>query len=332
MDSREIVRRTLELDYPDRVARSFESSDIVFVRHHANTHETDWVKVDENRWTRTDEWGNKWHRLDATSKGEVAECVLDSLDALDEYEFPDFSNPADYESVREMRQKHPNHWLVGKVPGFAFNISRKLRKLDQYMMDLVLEPDRIHVLHDRVDEIVADMIGNYAQAGVDAIMFWEDWGTQNSLLIDPNMWKTEFYPRFEKLCGIAHDLGIKVVMHSCGQITSIVPWLCAAGIDVFQFDQPELHGIDTLAAYQASHRITFWCPVDIQNTLQTRDEDKIRAVARQMLDMLWKGRGGFIAGYYEDNESIGLDPKWQSYACDEFLKCGVATRYKMNAN
>ena len=36
-------------------------------------------------------------------------------------------------------------------------------------------------------------------------------------------------------------------------------------------------------------KITFWCPVDIQKTLQTKDEEKIRSEAREMIDKLWKG-------------------------------------------
>jgi hypothetical protein len=46
-----------------------------------------------------------------------------------------------------------------------------------------------------------------------------------------------------------------------------------------------------------------------------------------MLDKLWKGSGGFIAGYYEDNSSIGLDQRWQEYASDEFLSSGIQGRY-----
>jgi hypothetical protein len=111
-------------------------------------------------------------------------------------------------------------------------------------------------------------------------------------------------------------------MHSCGEISAIVPGLIDAGIDVLQFDQPDLHGMDTLAAYQENAKITFWCPVDIQTTLQTQNEGLIREKAREMLDKLWNGRGGFIAGYYGDNASIGLDPKWQEFACDEFVKRG----------
>jgi hypothetical protein len=52
------------------------------------------------------------------------------------------------------------------VPGFAFNIARKIRRLDQYLMALLLEPELI-------------------------------------------------FTRFEKLCGIAHELDIKVFMYSC---------------------------------------------------------------------------------------------------------------------
>ena len=95
-----------------------------------------------------------------------------------------------------------------------------------------------------------------------------------------------------------------------------------AGIDVLQFDQPDLHGIDTLCSYHKNSKITFWCPVDIQKTLQQRDENVIRKKAKEMLDKMWRGRGGFIAGYYNDNPSIGLDPKWQEYANAEFLSSG----------
>lgn len=32
---------------------------------------------------------------------------------------------------------------------------------------------------------------------------------------------------------------------------------------------------------------------------------------------------GFIAGFYPGEQAIGLEPKWQDIACDEFVKHGV---------
>ena len=327
MTSKEIVQRTIDFAGPERVARSFGDSDILACACTVRAYATDWREVGRGRWERTDEWGNTWRRVDPTSKGEVIRGVLEEISDMDSYEFPDYSRSEDYTCVTRRRAEAPEKWLNGCIPGFAFSIARKMRKLDRYLTDLFLEAEHIHELHDRIDLMVEDMIRNYAAAGVDGVMFWEDWGTQTQTLVSPEMWRTEFFPRFRKLCRIAHDSGIKVFMHSCGKIDAIVPGLMEAGIDVLQFDQPDLHGIDALASHQEKSHITFWCPVDIQTTLQQRDERVIREKAGEMLDKLWHGQGGFIAGYYEDNASIGLEPKWQEYACDEFTKAGISTNY-----
>ena len=327
MNSREILRRTLDYDDPERVARSFHGSDMASCGCSAKTHATDWKVVGESRWERQDEWGNLWGRIDPTSKGEVVRGVLDDVLKIETYAFPDFSRPEDYDGVRELRGSVPDKWLVGGMPGFAFNIARKMRTLEHYLADILLERDRMEALHDRIDRMLEDMIRNYAAAGVDSVMFPEDWGSQTQTLISPELWHELFFPRFRRLCGIAHECGIKVFMHSCGQTEAIVPGLMEAGIDLLHFDQPDLHGIDNLAAHQKRGRITFWCPVDIQTTLQRRDETVIRTKVEEMLDKLWKGRGGLIAGCYSDDASIGLEPHWQEFACQVFLEQGIRSRY-----
>jgi uroporphyrinogen-III decarboxylase len=113
-----------------------------------------------------------------------------------------------------------------------------------------------------------------------------------------------------------------VLMHSCGHIHEAMEDLVEAGIDAFQFDQPELHGIDRLAD-QFGGRVSFQCPVDIQKTLQTRDAALIERTARQMVERLGGKGGGFIAGYYGSNEGIGLDPAVQDVACQAFVKYGA---------
>jgi len=323
MTSKQIVQKTLDFQNPPRVARSFGDSDFVYVNDNVKTCAIDWKQVEPGKWERIDEWGNLWRRLDQTSKGEVVKGTLTDVSEIDNFKLPDYSKFEDYQTVVSARKKYQDKWLISRIPGFTFNIANKILKLDNYLMALVLEREKIRVLHDKIDLALQHMICNHAKAGADSVFFPEDWGTQNQVLISPDLWKEEFFPRFQKLCGIAHQVGIKVFMHSCGKIETIVPWLINAGIDVLQFDQPDLHGIDRLASYQKQGKITFWCPVDIQKTLQTKNEQIIRAKAKEMLDKLWNGKGGFIAGFYEDNASIGLHPKWQDIACNEFetLKC-----------
>ena len=324
MTSREIVQRTLDYDGPERVAATMPAPywhDIVSCGYRYDVGRPNWQTVRGTRQEYVDEWGNTWARVDATSKGEVARGALQRWEHLDVLELPDLANPRNYQQVRELcRNPEETRFRVGGLPGFPFNIARKMRRLDQFLMDLLLEPDRVAALLQRIEDLLASMIVQYGQAGVDAIMFCEDWGTQLGLMIRPDVWRQVFAPGFERLCAVAHQHGAKVIMHSCGKITDIIPDLITVGIDALQFDQPRLHGIDELAQWHG--RVTFWCPVDIQQTLQTHDEQAIVAEARELIGKLGGPEGGFIAGYYGDNASIGLDPHWQDVACRTFTAYG----------
>jgi uroporphyrinogen decarboxylase len=322
MNSREIVKRTLNFDHPDRVAHSFEPSDFVFGGPEIPNPLDAWRKIDERQWQRTDEWGNIWGRVDDTSKGQIIHGILEDLSEVATFLLPDFANAAHYIHAKETFAQQPDKWHVGSVQGFTFKMAQQLRRFDQYLIDLVMEPHRISQLHDRIDEQILWQIKRLQQTGADSIMFWEDWGTQAQTFISPKLWRTEFKPRFMNLVAGAHALGLTVIMHSCGKITSILPDLIECGVDVFQFDQPRIHGIDTLSELQQGH-VTYWCPVDIQTTLQSQDETLIRQEAGELIKKLWRGQGGFIAGFYEDEASIGLEPHWQQIACEEYLRQGT---------
>lgn len=71
--------------------------------------------------------------------------------------------------------------------------------------------------------------------------------------------------------------------------------LIDAGLDVIQMDQQENMGLELLGERFAG-RITFWCPVDIQNTMARGNPDEIRACVRRMLGALATPKGGFICG------------------------------------
>jgi hypothetical protein len=322
MNSREIVRKTLDFENPERVAHSFMPSDVIGFGPKIPNPEGEWRKINEREWRRKDEWGNIWGRVDDTSKGEVVQGAIEDLNEVETVFIPDFDNPECYTDAKAVFESAPDFWCIGFIHGFTFSAARKLRRMDQYLMDLLLEREKIEILQDRIDEQIKAQMKQMRAVGADCIMIAEDWGTQLGMLINPKLWCEMFKPRFADLCAYAHSQGLRVFVHSCGKITDIIPDLIETGVDLFQFDQPRIHGIDTLQEMQDQGQITFWCPVDIQKTLQTKDEALIREEADELLEKLWRGRGGFIAGFYTDEPSIGLEPKWQEIACDQFLQKG----------
>lgn len=328
MTPREIVERTLNFDYPERVARTMPEpwgTDILGAGPTIDRG-TGWQQIDEQTWERTDEWGNLWRRIDPTSKGEVVRGVLQDLGQVDELDLPAVDPATTFEAARQRYADNPKDLFpIGGIPGFTFNICRKIRKLDQYFEDLLADRARLRRLHDRIDDLLEQWIVGLAGAGAKAIIFAEDWGTQLAPFISPALFREEFFPRFQRLCGAAHRHGMYVLMHSCGKVTPLIPQMVEAGVNCFQFDQPRLHTFDELEKWHG--RVTFWCPVDIQVTLPKKDGDRIVEDVHEMLDRLWRGRGGFIAGYYGDNASIGLEPGWQELACEQFVRYGVRQRY-----
>ena len=103
-----------------------------------------WQDVGPERQEYIDEWGNTWARLDRSSKGEVVKGALASWEQLDSLVLPDLANPLNFQLVAEACEENAGQrYVIGHLPGFPFNIARKLRRLDLFLMDILLEKERV---------------------------------------------------------------------------------------------------------------------------------------------------------------------------------------------
>lgn len=327
MTSREIVQMSLAFAGPPRIVYGMGGG---FPRDMAsvgrgpalNSRAKPWQKKN-GYWEMVDEWGNIWRRLESITKGEVWKGVIEeSWDLLDTYEFPKTDAPELYEAAKaRCRELHEKGWFVLGSVGWPFNIARYMRRMENFLADVASEPERVRDLLWRITLLLEKEIHRLAECGVDGIMSGEDWGTQDRLLVSPTTWRRLFKPCFQHLCDAAHSHGLSVWLHSCGHVSEVLEDWVEVGINVCQFDQPELHGIDWLAEHFGG-RLHFWCPVDIQRTLPTRDPVRIERAAKEYVEKLGCYGGGFIAGYYGSNEALGLDPKYQAIACRAFMRYG----------
>ena len=327
MTGREIVQASLAFAGPERIAYGMGGGFPSDVRHvgrkaATNSRAREWQQHD-GYWESTDQWGNTWRRLESITKGEVHHGVIeDSWDLLDAYEFPRTDAAELYEdAAARCREMHDQGYYVLGSVDWPFDIARYMRRMENFLADVACEQERVKALVDRIADILEVEIHRMADAGVDGVQSGEDWGTQDRLLVHPDSFRQIFKPCFQQLCGAAHSRDLSVWFHSCGHVTEVLEDWAEAGIDLCQFDQPELHGIDYLAEHFGG-RMHFWCPVDIQATLQTGDPAAVEAAAREYIEKLACFGGGFVAGYYGSNEAIGVDPELQAVACRAFMKYG----------
>jgi hypothetical protein len=201
-----------------------------------------------------------------------------------------------------------------------------LHGFENCMLDLMDDRPEIHELAEHIVAYDLGIIRNMhriAGGRIQALSFTEDWGTQSDLHVSPELWRRFFFPRYKRLFAAIHDCGWFVWMHSCGCITDIVPDLVDLGLDVLQFDQPDLHGIDTLASHQARGRITFWCPVDIQKTMVEGSVADVERYVRELVARLGSYGGGLVSKYYPQPELVGHTPEKTAAMCRAFRQYGA---------
>ena len=131
----------------------------------------------------------------------------------------------------------------------------------------------------------------WSRTDVDALFIMDDWGTQNSLLISPDMWRRIFKPLYRDYLDLAHAAGKKIFMHSDGYILDIYPDLIEMGLDAIN-SQIFCMGLDRLAAYKG--QITFWGEMDRQHILPSGTPHQVRQAVQDVREQL-ACNGGVIA-------------------------------------
>jgi len=142
----------------------------------------------------------------------------------------------------------------------------------------------------------------------------------------------EFYmPHYRKNWGLAHDLGMDVWLHSCGNIVEVLPLFITAGLTVIQMDQQENMGLDNLSQLFGG-KLAFGCPVDIQHTMVTGSVQDIRNYVRRMVQTLGAHHGGLISMAYSQPEAFSHRADKIATMCAAFREVGKYDKQRPEIN
>lgn len=240
-----------------------------------------------------DELGAVWRRSPRDYRigdwGELVEYPLKSP-FLKGYAFPDGSQSLRRDHVTAIRRKYPDHFIV--AVGFGlFENGWALCGFENYLGYLAGEPQFIQELTEGLAEFSCAVTRQLAGLDVDAIRFGDDWGFQDRLMIRPELWRTTFKKHYRKIYEAARDAGLIVTIHSCGNITDILPDLIDIGVQVVNAFQPEAMDVAYCKRMYGS-QLTFWGGLGCQSTLPFGTPNDVRREVRDRLQLF--KNGGYI--------------------------------------
>lgn len=264
-----------------------------------------------------DAWGCVWHVGEPGVIGEVKEYILEDWSALDTYKLPwELLDEADLSEVNRCCENAEKFMIVGTETR-PFERMQFLRGTENLFMDLACGEAEVYKLRDMLHEFYAREMKMWADTDVDAVSFMDDWGTQTSLLISPNLWREFYKPLYKEYCDILHSKGKFVFFHSDGNIESIYPDLIEIGIDAVN-SQLFCMNIEKLGGLY-SDRITFWGEIDRQFVMPFGTTDDVRnAVKRVANAFIKEKKTGVIAqcewGTKDPKENIeAVFDEWNKY-------------------
>jgi len=229
----------------------------------------------------------------------------------------------DFAPMLEEAEKNADRVIVGGLWSGIMGDSYRMYGFERFLTDMALEPETVRTLINRLTEVYLDLNDAYFQTmkgKMDLWFFGNDFGSQMGLLISEEMWAEFFFENIKKLCGLAKSYGLQVMMHSCGGIRPLIPYLLEAGVEIFDPVQVTAQGMQPehlIASF--GKQMIFHGAVDTQHLLPAATPDEVAAECRRLIS-LFHGSGYIISGSQVFNTDIPTENIAAMYAAVQSCK------------
>jgi uroporphyrinogen decarboxylase len=259
----------------------------------------------------------------ATSTPLLIDFTLTSREAWEIYK-PRLLFDEDRLTLEECREAYEQARAAGKFVVFPTAIGYD-------RLSTIVGPENLlpALLDD--PEWVSDMAGTWADLYIqcadavlahgidfDAAFLYDDLGYRDRPFFSNEIYRKVFMPHHRRLCDFFHDRGKKVILHSCGYVTPLIPDFIEAGFDCLQPIEVKA-GMDLLALKEEyGHNLALMGGIDVRAMSASREklETEVHKICRA------KAGGGYI---YHSDHSVPDDVSFVQY-CDVMelvMECGA---------
>lgn len=250
------------------------------------------------------EWGITLYRPKEGLYYDIIDSPLAEaeIEDLENYDWPNPLNSYRFEGLdREAQDLYENtdYALVGPgTDASFFEESWMLRGFERFLMDLLVNPEFIHLLFRKVLDIRKAMMGRYLElvgGYLDVVYVADDLAIQTGPLISLDTYRTmvKLYQR-EYFQFIKERTNAKLFYHCCGNVTPLLDDFIGIGVDIINPVQVSAEGMDTKRLKkQFGERLCFWGGVDSQHVLPKGSIEEVREEIDRRVQDLAPG-GGYV--------------------------------------
>jgi uroporphyrinogen decarboxylase len=181
---------------------------------------------------------------------------------------------------------------------FGMNLGR-WGSYQEWLYHIAANPKWTRSWYDRKIEFLMTNVELYAQAvgdNIDLIYLMEDFGTQDSMLISPQLFEKMVAPYYQRLFDWIHEnTSWKIFFHTDGAVYPIIEKLIEIGTDVLNPPQTNAKGMNPRRLKKEfGDRLVFWgAGIETQDMLPFGTKEEIRDQVKERIQIFGPG-GGYV--------------------------------------
>lgn len=222
-------------------------------------------------------------------------CVIKSWDELEQFlaEFPNPHRAGITNGIQRARKEYPEHYILVGWGHYLHQRLAYIRGLHSLLFDFYDHVSELRIVMDALLDFYRVWAKRAADAGADGVWAGDDLGTQRSLFMSPNTFRSLYKPYYSKLAESLHDNGLDFWLHTCGNVTEIMEDLIEVGVDAVHPIQAGTMD-DVHIAREYGSRIAFWIGMDVQQLIPFGTPEQVREGCRHRMQTFYRSDGGLI--------------------------------------
>jgi uroporphyrinogen decarboxylase len=263
----------------------------------------EYIGLDYGSRVGRDVWGIVWKSI-KTKFGtyyEIASNPLSAANSLEEIEKYNWPNP-DWIDVSNLKKEiekinYKERKAIVFFNGRVFSNAWGIRGFEKFLMDLIVQPEIAETLMKKVADFYYEITKRAIEATdglIDIIFSGSDIGTQEGMMISPELWRKRVKPWTMRLIEPFKKIGYKTCYHSDGDFTDVIEDFIEGGLDIINPIQPKAknNNPENLKA-RFGGKIAFWGGIDTQELLPFGTPERVKEEVIRTINILGDN-GGYI--------------------------------------
>ncbi len=259
--------------------------------------------IDEERGLFRDKWG-VIRAFGPESTPAPVEGPIKSPDDLKHYTPPDPNGDDVLGQIPEIVARYKGKKAVTAICRDAFFNPAFLRGTEQFLIDMVDNPKLVHELIDICLSYDIPAMQRMVAAGVDVVVFGDDYADKNATLMSPKHFKQFILPGLKRCVDAAHEAGAYVVKHTDGNIMGVLDMIVDTGIDALNPLEPQA-GMDIgLIKERYGDRVALVGNIDCGYLLCQAPVEQVRRVTLETIRTAAPGGGYCLSSSNSIHSSV----------------------------